>query len=649
MAVAPKDIGDGITTAQCYPCQTIEILPTTAEMSGTTRWRAQRDTSTPAKVTFRGPADLDMTTVKLKVIPPAAYTGPTYEPTAADIKKVSGTNDVYELQWKGPWVFGANSSPMPRGDYSLTVSGSRQGQSNVHESGVYTKVSLVEVVQVKLQGASGLALQRNPGPGDGVRAFAEATQTGGTVADKVKVIATIDPPILDAPSNERVRVHFRAFDVDDPSAKGAPIDDESLAADNCLEAASGPPARCLSANEGLLYDLANDPGAASPVDGSTGLAVTASADQAVAGLRVATQPGANYRVAASTSQAWLSGLNALQGVQKGELAHNSGESLVDANGGTPQVTEMLTVWRTLSLQLSRMQLSPSPQSAFDHAATATCSTPPCISGTRLEDVNGMLHPDHQATVDAWAGASLDITPATPRADKHFVLNSALTTLDTLMTLTPVDPMFRYVLWDDEVDSLSIWAQPNESLAASILKDAYIEVQAVAGISPPFEHNLTDPGVAALPTADTTSPEHWTAPVVLAFESDTRRDGDPWTEFNTWGQANAAPLVGSPAFNPAVAIFAETIRDFIETPISSVTTRVTRDELMLNTTAHEILHMFGLVHDGNVQDGGLMCGKLAVDATQANRQKITPNQQRQLRLASELKIVRPVDQVPSVCP
>jgi hypothetical protein len=34
--------------------------------------------------------------------------------------------------------------------------------------------------------------------------------------DKVRVIATISPPITDAPADKPVRVYFRSYDVDDP-------------------------------------------------------------------------------------------------------------------------------------------------------------------------------------------------------------------------------------------------------------------------------------------------------------------------------------------------------------------------------------------------------------------------------------------------
>lgn len=375
------------------------------------------------------------------------------------------------------------------------------------------------------------------------------------------------------------------------------------------------------------------------MNGTTGIQLNVSGDHATAGLRVAMLPGANYRVAASTSSQWLGTLSAPGSRTDGAVLEGT---TVLPEG--QQVTLMVTVWRTLFVQKVRMTLPSQPQSAFDHQATATCPTPPCIQGNRLEDTNGILHPDHLGMTDAWMGADLDVTPATPpgapRSDKHVVQNSTPTTLDALTALTPYDPAFNYVLWDDEVESLSIWAQPDDSLAQSILRDAYVEVQIAPGTSPLFDQNLTDVRVAALPTSNASFPEHWTAPVVLAFESDKARDGDPsFPEKFIFGVTNGPGVDGR---QPKVAVYAETVRDYSGTPLASPPApgnRVSRDEIMTNTTAHEILHLFGLIHDGDRSQGGIMCAHLYVDANESNRAKVTPAQLRQLRQATELKIQR----------
>ena len=506
------------------------------------------------------------------------------------------------------------------------------------ESQSYDKLSFVEVKEIRLEEATGLTLQNNPGLGGGKRIFAEASQPGSTVTDKVKVIATIFPPVPDAPAGQGVAVHFRSFDVDDPSAAAAPVDDESQPTDNCLEATAGPPQNCPIADHGFQYNPATDPNASSPATGMT-LQLDVSGEQAVAGLRVATLAGANYRVVASTSSQWLGTLTAPGNRTDGAVLEGT---TVLAEG--QQATPMVTVWRTLHLQTVRMALPAMQQTALEHQATAACPTPPCIQGNQLEDTNGIPPPDHGTVTNTWLGGDLDVTPTTPqgspRADKHIVTNSTPTTLTALTPLSPHDPNFDYALWDDEVDSLSIWMQPNDSLARDILRGAYIEVDTVPATTPVFDQNLSDGEVAALSTSTASSPEYWTAPLVLAFEGDEQlKDGDPSIEAFIYGVTNG-PDTGQTSRRPRVAIFAETIRDYRATPLANApANRVPRDEIMTNTTAHEILHMFGLLHDGNRTQGGIMCASLYVDGNEANRRRVTSHQLKLIREATEMKIRR----------
>jgi ribosome-associated protein YbcJ (S4-like RNA binding protein) len=248
------------------------------------------------------------------------------------------------------------------------------------------------------------------------------------------------------------------------------------------------------------------------------------------------------------------------------------------------------------------------------------------------------------------GADLDVTPTTPpglpRSDKHIVTNSTPSTLLSLTALTPYDPNFDYALWDDEVDSLRLWSQPDDSVAREILREAYIEVDTVTAATPAFDQNLSDADVAALPTSTASSPEYWTAPLVLAFEGNEQgKDGDPSTEEYIYGLANG-PEAGQTSRQPRVAIYAETIRDYRATPLANApANRVSHDEIMTNTTAHEVLHIFGLIHDGNRAQGGIMCGSLYVDGNETNRRRVTLHQLKLIREATEMKIRR----IPVNCP
>ena len=50
-------------------------------------------------------------------------------------------------------------------------------------------------------------------------------------------------------------------------------------------------------------------------------------------------------------------------------------------------------------------------------------------------------------------------------------------------------------------------------------------------------------------------------------------------------------------------------------------------------------MFGLIHDGNRTQGGVMCASLYVDGNETNRKKVTPDQLKLIREATEMKVRR----------
>ncbi|HEX9548999.1 MAG TPA: SBBP repeat-containing protein, partial [Acidimicrobiales bacterium] len=214
-------------------------------LGSTTRWRAQRDTSKNIAVNFSGPDDLE--TAKLTVTEvkdsdgkpvsfPADYqpdTG-TFDPTMKNADPtVSGP--TYRLVWKGPWTL-PNGDRLPPGNYTLVVEGTQKNQTTPMQSAPYSKVSVVEVTSVKFDAMPGAPpLEANPAvpalPGEsadrartggGSAIFVEATDAptdaspNPTVYDRVKVIATIEPEVTDAPADDPVRVYFRSIDVDDP-------------------------------------------------------------------------------------------------------------------------------------------------------------------------------------------------------------------------------------------------------------------------------------------------------------------------------------------------------------------------------------------------------------------------------------------------
>jgi hypothetical protein len=140
---------------------------------------------------------------------------------------------------------------------------------------------------------------------------------------------------------------------------------------------------------------------------------------------------------------------------------------------------------------------------------------------------------------------------------------------------------------------------------------------------------------------------------MAFEGALLKDGDPSLppEEFIFGLTNGPENVGPEhtSRQPRVAIYSETIRDYkARPPANSPAPLVSRDEIMTNTTAHEILHLFGLIHDGNQTDGGIMCAQLYLNGNPAvNGKKVTPNQLKRIRVVEEMKIRRP--DPPVECP
>jgi hypothetical protein len=315
----------------------IEILPST------TRWKPKRDDAKNIKVSFKGPGDLDTTTVELKVTPPAGYTGPEYTPSLGTVAKASGKDDEYEFEWRGPWTFTANNQvqPMPRGNYTLIVSGKRKDSPEKIDSLEYDKVSLVEVTKVEICTLDNSldvcgTLDANPQvasladrgqvrvasrPSEGRRVFAERPRPQDPVSDKVKILVTIDPPV-----EESVPVFFRSIDVDDPDDD--PIDPIPQIRDNLGGDGTVPPVAEVPANKTTVRSV----------------------------LQISTKPGDNYRVVASTKESWTTSVKAHQPSLTGEVRHEDDTLLTTDEQA--MVSEMLTVWRTLHFEVDSMRAAP---------------------------------------------------------------------------------------------------------------------------------------------------------------------------------------------------------------------------------------------------------------------------------------------------
>jgi hypothetical protein len=207
----------------------IEIIPET------TRWKAQLSDE-PMRVVFEGPEELDLASVRLDVVAPSEIGD--YAPTLGGVARVAGSTNQYAFDWTGPWTYPMDNAGttmqvrLPHGNYRLKVRGRRAATSPEIVSEEYGKVSLVTVTAVELREHLPGTLDGNPNTGGGIRIFPEATAPGGGIGERdlATVLVTTEPEITD-PGPEPVRVFVRAIDVDDPSASGDEVDDETSVED----------------------------------------------------------------------------------------------------------------------------------------------------------------------------------------------------------------------------------------------------------------------------------------------------------------------------------------------------------------------------------------------------------------------------------
>jgi len=329
-------LGGTLFTAQPFPCSApdaaIQVLPST------TRWKPQRDTTKNIEIKFSSATPLK--SAKITITGPSAVA-----PIQATFDPANPPNP-YVATWTGPWITtdpSGSAAYLNRGDYTVKIEGVTLDDTPVASSdtGPNATVSLVEVSKVELCQADGTddclplatpypdvsadnpAVAALPGQdppqerlGGGKRIFAEARTPTGAIKNTVKVRATIDPKIPSGAGSAdalTVPVYFKSYDVDDPAPYAPDLDGDD-------------PSKAPSDNRGtpkegvvLTPMVTINPGA------STGWTL----------FQTSSQPGDNYRVAASTSQQWLGDLQPAQPSATGEIP------VPDEAKGT--VSEMLTV------------------------------------------------------------------------------------------------------------------------------------------------------------------------------------------------------------------------------------------------------------------------------------------------------------------
>lgn len=429
------------------------------------------------------------------------------------------------------------------------------------------------------------SLDSNPNTGGGLRIFPDKQSPTDTInRRKVRVKATLTRPIAGVP------VFFRSFDVDDPSSDTSPTDPNGPDGDDN----NGTP-RC-----GTL-------------DGQTTCLTSAQTDAggiAEAEFEVTMNPGDNFKVAASTDQAYLDGLAVAV------------LDLMDANGSIlptdeAKVTDMLTVWRKLHVEVDSIGFV----SGNSVTGTILKAHPNVKQNRTTLVVNGVLEPGRFEK-----GL---ITIKTLKADGTVEIVGTFSVIDNRRTQVIISEVVQntvvagklFEMVDDDDfnndDGTFKDGDQGENVIppdVSLIQDSDVLTQNVfarAYVRPkydlvgndefvPFVLNTPGPGGAAelIDTyrfdnrASEADPEFWTVYLLGAYQYITDEDNDPDGEGATLGIVDDIGPNGVGA-----SVFKEVVRPEETT---SFIPGVSNDAV---TSAHEIGHLLGGEHG----DGGLMGG------------------------------------------
>jgi hypothetical protein len=528
------------------------------------------------------------------------------------------------MEWKGPFTYtdpaDGKVKPLPAANYPVVVKVAKGTAPNqeVIASQPYDKLSLVEVTGIEvvacnaslcLDSAAFAVVATNPEDMGGGKAIVpDAPEPGLSYRRDVGIRALVKPDLGDDLS--RVTVHFKLLDVDDPSPSydGTAVDDDSAAtssADN-------------------VNDTAVLPASVAPTKDADGAVVakvvfTASSSQ-----------GNNYRIAASTSTEWLDTLCGEVSSDVGEVRHspctppNGGTVLSSTpeNDETHQVTDMITVWRTLHLEedaldssvLAQAESGPSTV-VLDVTGTVTALQP-----QQLVDANANFRDADHPSNDHWAWAQFwpDVSSASAvRVERNGNTDLRVDPATNLLQMTHVGAGYR--LRDDMVAQLGSLPK---GLLERLLRQAYIRTETVpAKWNPnpvhPFLRNHGQADLGLLPKDVQSTPEYWSVLLLDGFDGPVNADNDPGRpgipdgasrnepgqEGATVGQVKNPPpppasiLVAQDRFNPICGVYRETTRDTTEEKVPTGSADVQLEQV----TAHEVIcHAMNLGHiSGNV--------------------------------------------------
>lgn len=454
--------------------------------------------------------------------------------------------------------------------------------ANVSEDCVTTPVQpQVNGVVFELIATDDLPIDNNPNIGGGQRIFPDDRVPNDTT-DRRRI--RVRAGLSEARAGETI--HFRSFDLDDPSSDTI-IDPNGTTGDDN----TGTPLA------GQLH---------------TTSATTNSNGEASVEFSVTMQPGDNFAIAASTDHSVLAGVNV------------SGTDLVDGNGATVDIgcdgtvpicrSEMLTVWRRLHIEVDSMAASNSNFVLGNFGESAR------VGGNPVEVQVNVASP---LEVNRFENGRL----ASGGTNFIVVENSAnsVTIRSPLGQTVRVNQSELFQLYDDDDfdddggllngDTGEDIPEPDTSLLTANSDDPNTNFLASAYVRPVYDivdtrDNLIFAANVASDAANdiralfaawdssgtNTSNEFWSVYLLGSYQHTITEDRDPSTESLTLGIVDEITSVtgeGSGAL-----IFVEGHRP---TEFPGYNPSPTHLSSMAVTVAHEIGHLFSCLHG----DGGLM--------------------------------------------
>lgn len=514
-----------------------------------------------------------------------------------------------------------SSSATADGNYCIT------GLHKAKYGSLNPQVNTTKCVQVESQPEiSKLEFQVNGGPIDdhpainnlnssnaGKRIYADKSNPNSPVeANKVRINVTVTP------ATSGVTIHFKNFDLDDPSTDLTLVDIDGSDPNDNKGLVNGNRAGQLSATT----------------------ATTNSAGVAYVDLTVSKNPGDNYKVvvgktAASVSGLTVSGINVQKGGSNIPIYKASSPPPPTSPTNPAMSTELLTVWRRLHIEVDSMGvvsenkvegIFPFPQTIIANGnTTLTVNPDSTMRPNRFE--NGSL------AVGNRRFSVIDSTATTNANGNNFVVvtnSGAALNVTTGQNFTLYDDDN----WNDSVGDLNGddgediatpdlgLLEDSDSVCTNVYNVDNCNILAVAYVRPkydiitgsgdnvPFDLNLTDAEMDVI-TANNTyfdniateaNEDFWTIYLLGAYQYED--DGDPDEADATYGVSDSPTVVGRGS-----TILMELNRPTEYNDLNSYTlvpVWTSRPVGNRFTTAHEVGHIFGGDHDDNVQgNAGIM--------------------------------------------